>query len=926
VIYRCCENERRRNKVLEHPTLNGIDFLEVRDESTDPLEERQRTLLLHFIESDTQAGRDKVRNALATLTAANLRIDGGERVKNIKVTSIRLGTTTSSPPLSPPINQNVLIVEVSARGDFSAYTLRLVRDANSDEPPPNFDPILSSVEFFFKVACPTDFDCKTSRICPPEEATQPEINYLAKDYASFKQLMLDRMALLTPRWRERNAADLGIALVELLAYVGDYLSYQQDAVATEAYLATARRRASVRRHVRLVDYLMHDGRNARAWVHFTAGAGGDGLILEKGNGAKSTKLLTKIPGQSDTLIRQDSSQFQKALNERPLVFELLHDLMLFQAHNRIKFYTWDSRDCCLPKGATKATLRDDAANRLRLRAGDVLIFEERKGPETGVVEDADPSHRHAVLLTRVHPEAVLTFVNGKPVRTPGTLVTDPLYNVPVVEIEWARADALPFPLCVSSEPPEGFTDDISVALGNIALADHGMTFTDEPETTPFKVKDVSTSLWPDTVPDPDPALTIAADSAEDRCAETTRSVPQVRYRPRLKKSPLTHATPLESAAAISNRERRGRRRPSTTGSDGALVDPLQAKPLASATAAIKLSTKDRLLLPSPCLWLSRFTGAPEPERWRPVRDLLSSHANSKEFTVEVETDGTAYLRFGDDVLGARPLSGTKFLATYRIGNGVAGNTGADTLAHIVSSTLTDRTAIIAVRNPLPAAGGLEPETLEEVRQNAPSAFRVQERAVTPADYEEIAIRQELADRCGIDVQRAAATPRWTGSWHTMFVTVDRLGAAQVDRDFEKKLRGCLERFRMAGEDLEINEPQYVSLEIEIAVCIKPGYYFSHVKQALMQVFSDGILPNNQRGLFHPDNLSFGQTVYLSTLIAAAQTVEGLESVTFRKFQRQHANSPDALTSGKLELGRLEIARLSNDPNFPERGSFTVTRG
>ena len=49
--------------------------------------------------------------------------------------------------------------------------------------------------------------------------------------------MLDRMAVLAPDWSERNPADLGVALVELLAYVGDSLSYQQDAVATEAYLA-----------------------------------------------------------------------------------------------------------------------------------------------------------------------------------------------------------------------------------------------------------------------------------------------------------------------------------------------------------------------------------------------------------------------------------------------------------------------------------------------------------------------------------------------------------------------------------------------------------------------------------------------------------------------------------------------------------------
>ena len=67
-----------------------------------------------------------------------------------------------------------------------------------------------------------------------------------------------------PDWQETHAPDLGVALVELLAYAGDYLSYYQDAVATEAYLGTARQRISVRRHARLVDYRMHEGCNARA--------------------------------------------------------------------------------------------------------------------------------------------------------------------------------------------------------------------------------------------------------------------------------------------------------------------------------------------------------------------------------------------------------------------------------------------------------------------------------------------------------------------------------------------------------------------------------------------------------------------------------------------------------------------------------------
>ena len=39
---------------------------------------------------------------------------------------------------------------------------------------------------------------------PPDAAPPPPLNYLARDYASFRQLMLDRLALSVPGWAERN--------------------------------------------------------------------------------------------------------------------------------------------------------------------------------------------------------------------------------------------------------------------------------------------------------------------------------------------------------------------------------------------------------------------------------------------------------------------------------------------------------------------------------------------------------------------------------------------------------------------------------------------------------------------------------------------------------------------------------------------------
>jgi hypothetical protein len=311
MIYSCCDR-LRRTAVSAHPTLNGIDFLEVLDSAAPTEADRQRFLTVHFV---------KPLGALA-LSPDNIRIEGGERIQGVHV----LTTVAGSGP-----DAHVLTVEVDQPGDFSLYRLRLVQGALDDAVPVGIDPGLGSVEFSFKVECPSPFDCAPQNICPPEPKLTPEIDYLAKDYASFRRLMLDRLAAVMPQWRERNPADMGIALVEALAYTADQLSYQQDAVATEAYLATARQRISVRRHARLMDYFMSEGCNARTWVHMHVTAD----VIGAGNPAipVGTQITTRIPRQ-DTVIAHDPRICEQA----ETIFETMEPLQdLFAAHNELRF-------------------------------------------------------------------------------------------------------------------------------------------------------------------------------------------------------------------------------------------------------------------------------------------------------------------------------------------------------------------------------------------------------------------------------------------------------------------------------------------------------------------------------------------------------------------------------------------------------------
>jgi predicted phage baseplate assembly protein len=304
--------------------------------------------------------------------------------------------------------------------------------------------------------------------------------------------------------------------------------------------------------------------------------------------------------------------------------------------------------------------------------------------------------------------------------------------------------------------------------------------------------------------------------------------------------------------------------------------------------------------------------AGDGRRWTPRADLLASDRFAPEFVLEVESGARAYARFGDDVLGKRPSANAAFTATYRVGNGSAGNVGREAIAQMVTALR----GLEFVRNPMVATSGVDPEALPRVRFDAPQAFRTQERAVTEADYARAAERHA-------DVQRAAARFRWTGSWYTVFVIVDRKVGRPVDADFRREMRRHLERFRLAGYDLEVRAPRFAPLEIAIHVCANDGYFRADVKEALLRVFSAGEGTDGTRGFFHPDNFSFGDPVYLSRIYAAASSVDGVRSVEVTKFQRWGKAAAGELALGFIQPSPIEILELANDRSLPENGRLDI---
>jgi predicted phage baseplate assembly protein len=444
-----CRTDGRRAKVRAAP-LGGVDAVEVGDDGL--------TLTVTFL-----------GKAPHGLCPENIRIDGGRRITGIEAVEVSVEREED------PELDDRLFVTLDRTGDISRHTLSVV-DTDpygrpGTEPFPGFDQRYFSAGFDFRSDCPTPFDCKDEQPdCPPVVEAAPVIDYTARDYDSIRRLILDRLALTTPDWVERNAADLGTTLVELLAHTADRISYQQDAVATEAYLDTARRRVSVRRHVRLIDYPMHDGVNARAFVAVETVRP---LTLQPGTyrfaavdvrslGPRDRPAIGTVIDDRDLAVLDERGSvevFEPVVADEPLA--------LRPEHNTIRFWTWCDEVCSLPKGATSATLRDAWADEecsvrsLELAPGDLLLIEEVLGARSGTAGDADPAHRQAVRLTSVTP------------------VLDRLADQPVLEVTWAQEDALAFPVCLSTRGGAGCepVEDVSVARGNVVLVDHGRSLT-----------------------------------------------------------------------------------------------------------------------------------------------------------------------------------------------------------------------------------------------------------------------------------------------------------------------------------------------------------------------------------------------------------------------------------------------------------------
>ncbi|MFJ5784459.1 putative baseplate assembly protein [Streptomyces hydrogenans] len=875
-------------------------------------------------------------------------IEGGRRVGGVRV--VRVAPEAGPEPVGAGVTR--LRLDLDRPGDDSTYRLRLLGRG--------FHGAHDRADFTFDsgVRRPARDAPHTVPAAGPPPATAPAIDYLAKDYASFRRLLLERLSLTLPRWTERHVPDLWITLVELLAHVGDGLSYQQDAVATEAYLDTARLRTSVRRHARLMGYSMHDGCAARTVV-----------CVET-----SARLTVRTEDLAFTALPEDAgaptsgpTMSREALIAGPHpVYQPLERraVDLLPEHNAVPLWAWGRDVFPLPEGTTRAALLDGHGGRraLRLRAGDLLVLEETRGPGGGA---PDPGHRQVVRLTRA------------------TRDVDADSGTPVVKIAWADEDALTFPLSVRNPPgPDGRPGASVVACGNALLVEHGLDHGwlpggDAEETVkvpeaadggvrarPLRAVVRGTPVtW--SPPYPRPADVAAAqarrlldlpDRARDLLRDLRHEAAELDeddlafLRTWFGTSPVGDlddaTTRHDTFARLLSRfhellEPKLRRLDTLVrrARSGYVLDPADAVWELGQTwgrAAAEALHRDNPALHGP----ARTALRPDPRealpvlhvtetdeaddaraRWTPRRDLLGSGPRDRHVVGETDDEGVLTLRFGDGRCGRAPRPGSRLRLTYRVGNGRSGNAGSEVVNRIAHRE-GGLSSVTRVRNPVPVAGGTDPEPVDEVRLAAPrSPARALLRAVTAEDYATLAAAHP-------EVQRAAATLRWTGSWYEADVALDPAGTAVPSPSLLADVRAALHPYRRIGHDIVTRPALLVPLDVALYVLVDPHYVTAPVRDALQRAFLPGRRPDGTPGLFDPSALTFGTPVRASALVALCMGVPGVrhaEVTLLRRFRfsGEKAGGQDVPASGELRMRALEIPRLDGDVTRPENGRLTL---
>jgi predicted phage baseplate assembly protein len=288
------------------------------------------------------------------------------------------------------------------------------------------------------------------------------------------------------------------------------------------------------------------------------------------------------------------------------------------------------------------------------------------------------------------------------------------------------------------------------------------------------------------------------------------------------------------------------------------------------------------------------------EEYRVEPRILDATPYDKSFELNKDGDGVITVNLGDGINGFLPPADLRVWAAYRMGGGDEGNVEADSIIAFAGPA-----GDLSITSSTEMTGGTEEETTEQIRVNAPRAYRTQNRAVTLQDFEDIALGVQGVGKANAVANSATSITIWVLGSHGVVASTA----------LKTLVRQTIVPLALAGTDVTVANASLVPIDLggpttgdEVLIGVNDRY----VQAAVSAAVSDLLL-----SYLSPDNRNFGERLSVSSLYALIRTVPGVDYVTIPVMIRQDVTP--AVTTADIIFNEWEIPTAGNFIFAPEGG-------
>jgi hypothetical protein len=138
--------------------------------------------------------------------------------------------------------------------------------------------------------------------------------------------------------------------------------------------------------------------------------------------------------------------------------------------------------------------------------------------------------------------------------------------------------------------------------------------------------------------------------------------------------------------------------------------------------------------------------------WTNQNNIVGTTEDTEMYSIEITEDSFVKIIFGDDIVGKIPDLNAAISIIYKETNGVDGN---NFQVFVLNDVLLDSEAVtydqskVTITLEQQSLGGVDEETIDSIKLNAPKFYEAQNRMVTKADYESILSQHALVEKINV---------------------------------------------------------------------------------------------------------------------------------------------------------------------------------